>query len=72
MHVHYHIANKLKLNLNMKNICLNPKLLQLLAKSGKICWDITLNDLDLINMIFGAIFVFKISPNFAFKIIPEK
>jgi hypothetical protein len=38
----------------------------------KICWDITLNDLELINMIFGATFVFKISPNFAFKNISEK
>jgi hypothetical protein len=55
----------------MRNICLNPKVLQLLAKSGKICWAITLNDLELINMIFGATFVFKISPNFALKNIPE-
>jgi hypothetical protein len=52
----------------MKNICLNPKVLQMLAKGGKICLAITLNDLELINMIFGATFVFKISPNFAFKI----
>jgi hypothetical protein len=52
---------------------LNPKVLQFLAKSGKKnCWAITLNDLELINMIFGAIFVFKISPNFAFKNISEK
>jgi hypothetical protein len=56
----------------MKNICLNPKLLQLLAKSGKTCLAITLNGLELISMNFGAIFVFKISPNFAFKNILEK
>jgi hypothetical protein len=56
----------------VKNICLNPKLLQLLAKSGKTCLAITLNGLELISMIFGAIFVFKISPNFAFKNILEK
>jgi hypothetical protein len=55
----------------MKNICLNPNLLKLLVKSGKICLAITLNDLELINMIFGAIFVFKISPNFASKNIAE-
>jgi hypothetical protein len=51
----------------VKNICLNPKLLLLLAKSGKTCLAITLNGLELISMIFGATFVFKISPNFAFK-----
>jgi hypothetical protein len=56
----------------VKNICLNPKLLQLLAKSGKIYLTITLNDLELISMIFGATFVFKISPNFTFKNILEK
>jgi hypothetical protein len=56
----------------VKNIGLNPKLLHLLAKSGKTCLAIPLNDLELINMIFGATFVFKISPNFAFKNILEK
>jgi hypothetical protein len=56
----------------VKNICLNPKLLYLLAKSGKTCLAITLNDLELISMIFGATFVFKISSNFAFKNILEK
>jgi hypothetical protein len=55
----------------VKNTGLNPKLLHLLAKSGKTCWAITLNDLELINMIFGATFVFKISPNFAFENILE-
>jgi hypothetical protein len=38
----------------------------------KICWDVTLNDLELINKIFGETFVFKISPNYASKNIPEK
>jgi uncharacterized protein YybS (DUF2232 family) len=56
----------------VKNICWNPKLLHLLAKSGKTFLAITLNDLELISMIFGATFVFKISPNFAFKNILEK
>jgi hypothetical protein len=56
----------------VKNICLSPKLLHLLAKSGKNCLVITLNDLELISMIFGATFVFKMSPNFAFKNILEK
>jgi hypothetical protein len=51
---------------------LNPKLLHLLAKSGKNCLDIILNNLELIIMIFGATFVFKISPNFAFQNILEK
>jgi uncharacterized protein YybS (DUF2232 family) len=51
----------------VKNIRWNPKLLHLLAKSGKTCLAITLNGLELISMIFGATFVFKISPNFAFK-----
>jgi hypothetical protein len=56
----------------VKNICLHPKLFHLLTKSGKTYWAITLNDLELISMIFGATFVFKISPNFAFKNILEK
>jgi hypothetical protein len=30
-----------------------------------------LNNLELISMIFGATFIFKISPNFAFKNILE-
>jgi uncharacterized protein YybS (DUF2232 family) len=51
---------------------LNPKLLHLLAKSGKTYLAITLNDLELISMIFEATFVFKISPNFAIKNILEK
>jgi hypothetical protein len=33
---------------------------------------ITLNDLELSSMIFGATFVFKIFPIFAFKNILEK
>jgi hypothetical protein len=44
----------------------------LFAKSGKTCLAMTLNNLKLIGMIFGATFVFKISPNFAFKNILEK
>jgi hypothetical protein len=56
----------------VKNICLNPNLLKLQAKSGNFCLAITLNDLELINMIFGAISIFKISPNFTFKNILEK
>jgi hypothetical protein len=37
----------------------------------KICGAITLNNLEIISMIFGASFVFKTFPNFASKNISE-
>jgi uncharacterized protein YybS (DUF2232 family) len=45
--------------------------LTLLARLVKTCLSIILNHLELFSMIFGATFVFKISPNFAFKNILE-
>jgi hypothetical protein len=37
----------------------------------KICGAIILNNLEIISMIFGASFVFKIFPNYASKNISE-
>jgi hypothetical protein len=50
----------------------DPKLLHLLAKSGRTSLGTILDNQELINMIFGETFVFKISSNFAFKNILEK
>jgi hypothetical protein len=51
---------------------LNPKLLYLLAKSGKTCVAIILNRLKLVSTNFGATLVFKVLSKFTFKNIIGK